>query len=148
MAKRTVSRKKSGDKPSDTKGRGRSAKDFSQEEEASRQESNREIIQKKLIKLTSPILDQYGQIAFEELISRLETVIQEYNEEVQSLFTEMKDQSKDDMGRLKSLMVQEEEPEAEAEADQPDLSGMSEFERRLEAMEGDSKSSAGSDQES
>ncbi len=148
MAKRAVSRKKTVNKPSDAKGRGRTGKEFSQEEEAQRQESNREIIHKKLVKLTSQILDQYGQIAFEEIISRLESVIQEFNEEVQSLFTEMKDQSEDDLGRLKSLMVQGEEPEKEPEADLPEMPGMSEFERRLEAMEQEPKVSTGPGKES
>ncbi len=148
MVKRGGARqKKSEGKASDTKGRGRAGKEMSQEEEANRQISNQEIIQKKLNKLTSPILDQFGQIAFEELISRLETTIQEFNEEVKSLFTEMVDQSKDDLGRLKSLMVQGEESDDESEPDVADEAGLSEFERRLEAMEKD-KSSVGPDQES
>ncbi len=107
MAQRAISRrKKVGDKGSDAKGKGRGGKDFTQEEELFRQSNNRELIQKKLIKLTAPILDQYGQIAFEELISRLETTIQEFNTEVGTLFTEMVDQWKEDFGRLKSLMEQ------------------------------------------
>ena len=109
MAQRAISRrKKDGDKGSDARGKGRGGKEFTQEEELFRQSNNREQIQKKLIKLTAPILEQYGQIAFEELISRLETTIQEFNTEVGTLFTEMVDQSKEDFGRLKSLMEQEE----------------------------------------
>ncbi len=148
MVKRSGSRRKKTDgNTSDTKGRGRAGKELSQEEESNRQTSNQEIIQKKLTKLTSAILEQFGQIAFEELIGRLETTIQEFNEEVKSLFTEMVDQSKDDLGRLKSLMVQGEEDEDEPEPDVTDEAGLSEFERRLEAMDKD-KSSAGPDQES
>ena len=148
MVKRAGSRqKKTEGKTSETKGRGRAGKELSQEEETNRQISNQEIIQKKLTKLTSAILEQFGQIAFEELISRLETTIQEFNEEVKSLFTEMVDQSKDDLGRLKSLMVQGEEDEDETEPDVADEAGLSEFERRLEAMDKE-KTPAGPDQES
>lgn len=148
MAQRAISRrKKVGDKGSDAKGKGRGGKDFTQEEELFRQSNNREQIQKKLIKLTAPILDQYGQVAFEELISRLETTIQEFNTEVGTLFTEMVDQSKEDFGRLKSLLEQGEEPEAEAETDGLDLSEMSEYEKRLEEMDQEKPESSGGGQE-
>ena len=148
MAQRAISRRrKDGDKGSDARGKGRGGKEFTQEEELFRQSNNREQIQKKLIKLTAPILEQYGQIAFEELISRLETTIQEFNTEVGTLFTEMVDQSKEDFGRLKSLMEQGEEPEAEAETDGLDLSEMSEYEKRLEAMDQDKPASSGAGQE-
>ena len=144
MAQRAISRRrKDGDKGSDARGKGRGGKEFTQEEELFRQSNNREQIQKKLIKLTAPILDQYGQIAFEELISRLETTIQEFNAEVGTLFTEMVDQSKEDFGRLKSLMEQGEEPETEAETGELDLSEMSEYEKRLEAMDQEKPESSG-----
>ncbi len=143
MANRTVARRKKGTaKGSEAKGKGRGGKEFTQEEEMFRQTSNQEQIQKKLIKLSAPILEQYGQIAFEELINRLETTIQEFNAEVGTLFIELVDQSKEDYGRLKSLMEQGEEPEAEPETGRIDESELSEFERRLEAMDqGKSESS-------
>ena len=136
MANRTVSRrKKDTDKGPAGKAKGRGVKEFTQEEELFRQTSNQEIIQKKLIKLSAPILEQYGQIAFEELINRLETTIQEFNEEVGTLFTGMVDQSKEAYGRLKSLMDQKEAPEEEPEPGVVEDAGLSEFEKRLEAME-------------
>ncbi len=143
MANRTVSRRKrDADKGSEAKGKGRGGKEFTQEEELFRQTGNQEQIQKKLIKLSAPILEQYGQVAFEELINRLETTIQEFNAEVGTLFTEMVDQSKEDYGRLKSLMDQGEEPVAEPETGRMDESEMSEYERRLETMDqGKSESS-------
>lgn len=146
MAKSSGSRRKK-DKGSDAKGKGRGGKDFTQEEELFRQSGNQEQIQKKLIKLTAPILEQYGQVAFEELINRLETTIQEFNAEVGTLFTEMVDQSKEDFGRLKSLMEQGEEPVAEPDAGRMDEPEMSEFEKRLEAMDQDKPESSGAGQE-
>lgn len=149
MANRTVSRrKKDTGKGAEAKGKGRGGKEFTQEEEMFRQTSNQELIQKKLIKLSAPILEQYGQIAFEELINRLETTIQEFNAEVGTLFNEMVDQSKEDYGRLKSLMEQGEEPEAEPETGRMDEeSEMSDFERRLEAMEQGKSESSGASEE-
>lgn len=148
MANRTVSRRKRDtDKGSEAKGKGRGGKEFTQEEELFRQTGNQEQIQKKLIKLSAPILEQYGQVAFEELINRLETTIQEFNAEVGTLFTEMVDQSKEDYGRLKSLIDQGEEPVAEPETGRMDESEMSEYEKRLEAMEqGKSESSSAAEE--
>ena len=148
MANRTVARRKKGTtKGSEAKGKGRGGKEFTQEEEMFRQTSNQEQIQKKLIKLSAPILEQYGQIAFEELINRLETTIQEFNAEVGTLFTELVDQSKEAYGRLKSLMDQKEAPEEEPEPGVVDDAELSEFEKRLEAMEQGKSESTGAGKE-
>ncbi len=148
MANRTVSRrKKDAGKGAEAKGKGRGGKEFTQEEEMFRQTSNQEQIQKKLVKLSAPILEQYGQIAFEELIKRLETTIQEFNAEVGTLFTEMVDQSKEDYGRLKSLMEQSEEPVEEPDSGRIDDTEMSDFEKRLEEMDQGQSESTGTGEE-
>lgn len=98
-------------------------------------QSNKEIVQQKLEELTSPILEQYGTPAFDEIMARLETTVREFNDEVGTLFKEMVDRSHEDHQRMKSLLSGEEPDDEKQEDDQENKANMSEFEKRLEEEE-------------
>ncbi|MFC1480708.1 hypothetical protein ACFL6E_00480 [Candidatus Neomarinimicrobiota bacterium] len=99
--------------------------------------TNHDVVRERLQKLSLPILDRYGESAFDELLARLETTIEEFTGEFETLFTEMIDQSRDDYRRLQNLLAPDESVEAVDEEEKADTSGdeMSEFERKLEEME-------------
>jgi hypothetical protein len=101
--------------------------------------TNHDVVRERLQKLSLPVLERYGESAFDELLARLETTIEEFTTEFETLFTEMIDQSRDDYRRLQNLLAPEENTEAVDEEAQPDSSmdNMSEFERKLEEMEQD-----------
>ena len=110
--------------------------------------NSKELVGEKLTKLTIPILEKYGFLAFEEVITRLEITIKEFNEEVGSLFGEMVNHSRENYGRLKLLLDQDAEPEEPTDDESVDDFGMSELERRLETVEREGKSSEDKDTES
>ena len=98
-------------------------------------QNNKEIVQQKLEELTSPILEQYGTPAFDEIMARLETTVREFNDEVGTLFKEMVDRSHEDHVRMKSLLSGEETDDEQQKDEQENEANMSEFERRLEEEE-------------
>lgn len=93
------------------------------------------VIYKKLKELLNPVMDNYGEAALEELVTRLESTVTDFNAEVSSLFTEMVGQSKEDHAHLKSLLTHDEDAEDETELDTGAVEGMSDIERRLESIE-------------
>ncbi len=95
------------------------------------------VIYKKLKELLNPVMDNYGEAALEELVKRLEVTVTDFNAEVSSLFTEMVGQSKENHAHLKSLLTHDEDAEEETELDTEPVEGMSDIERRLEGMEGE-----------
>ncbi len=98
---------------------------------------NHAVVRERLQKLALPVREQYGESAFDELLSRLEATIEEFTHEYETLFTELIDQSKDDYRRLQNLMAPDEATEAAEEATEPEVATeeLSEIERRLEGME-------------
>ncbi|MCH7859959.1 MAG: hypothetical protein IID14_09740 [Candidatus Marinimicrobia bacterium] len=94
--------------------------------------TTREIMVRRLVVLTEPIMEQYGQAAFDEVMTRMETTLGDFSEEVSTLFTEMVHQSREEHERLKAMLVQDEAVEAAdtTEEGQEDAE-MSEFEKRL-----------------
>ncbi|MBA7565018.1 hypothetical protein ES708_06688 [subsurface metagenome] len=86
--------------------------------------------------MTSPVLEKYGIPALDELFSRIDMAMNEFKEEVDSLFTEMVDQAKEDHGRLKSLLGKDEKAEEEPSEEVEPAPELSEIERRLEGLEG------------
>lgn len=103
--------------------------------ELSPQEANRALVLSRIEELTLPILDKYGELAFEEILGRLNQVIEEYTLEVQHLFTGLVDQAREDHGRLRGLLDRDAgESETDESAPAPtEDKNMSEFERRLES---------------
>ncbi len=104
----------------------------------------REVIVRRLVELTEPIMEQYGQAAFDELLTRMEAAIQDFSQEVRTLFTELVHQSREEHERLKAMLVQDEVVEGEDLIEEEQDTEMSEFEKRLERMEqpGESKSTS------
>jgi hypothetical protein len=98
------------------------------------QQANREVAFQKLQEIAAPILEKYGVSAFDELVTRLESTVKEYTEEVNALFQEMVSQSREDYERMKSLLTGQEADEAESEEPEEGET-MSEYEKRLERME-------------
>lgn len=104
----------------------------------------REILVQRLTELTEPIMEKYGQSAFDELMTRMEAAIQEYTQEVRTLFTEMVHQSREEHLRLKAILDQDkaveeqDKIEKEEEVDvieEGEGNDMSEYEKRLERMD-------------
>ncbi len=110
------------------------------------QEANRALVIRRIEELTLPILEKYGEAAFEEILGRLNQVIDEYTAEVQHLFTGLVEQAKEDHGRLRGLLDRDEGGTETAEAEAPpEDRDMSEIERRLESEESASNDAAESE---
>ena len=102
------------------------------------QDKQKQFLVEKFGGLLEQIGEGYGQPLQEELIRRLERTISEFNDEVNDLITNLKDQSKKRHEELKRLWEQgPEQVEAPIDEDDGEGSGeepaeMSEWERRLE----------------
>lgn len=95
-----------------------------------------ELLKDSVTEMTSPVLEKYGIPALDELFSRIDMAMNEFKEEVDSLFTEMVDQAREDHGRLKSLLGKDEIAEEEPSEEMEPAPELSEIERRLEGLEG------------
>lgn len=95
----------------------------------------RGILVRKMVELTEPIMEQYGEAAFDEVMTRMEATIQEFTQEVRTLFSEMVQQSREEHERLKAMLVQDEAVEEGDLIEEEQDAEMSEFEKRLERME-------------
>ena len=133
MAERSTSRRsaRGGKKSSDN---GKNAKTPEPENSV---EMNRAKVRLRLEELTLPILEKFGQPAFDELHSRLEVVIREYTIEVEGLFSDLVGQAKLEHERLMGLLKRD---ETEGDGDSPDPvladdEDLSDIERRLEGMD-------------
>lgn len=146
MANRTSGRSAARTKSRASQAKGRTDKAAKQAKETLQPPSNQEVIRKKLEELTSPILDKYGVLAFDEVMKRLETTVKEFTEEVSTLFDEMVSRSREDHERMKSLLTEEEGNDAEPEEELENEEDMSEFEKRLEHREQKKASQANADE--
>ena len=132
MAKPTIKRRKTKGKATRT-GAGKRGQASDPVVEAQEQTATtREIIAGKLIELTEPIMEQYGQAAFDEVMTRMEATREEFSQEVNTLFTEMVHQSREEHERLKAMLVQDEAVEEEDPIEEGPEGEMSEIEKRLE----------------
>ena len=94
--------------------------------------------------LMDQVGDGFGGPLQEELIRRLEQTIADFHEEVNEMLGNLKDNSEKRHDRLKEIWNN---PDAAVEADEPDESNdgpgdesnMSEYEKRIEGLEGDGK---------
>ncbi len=98
--------------------------------------ANNGIISEKLESLLQGIHEQYGSALTDELIARLENTIADFNEEVESLMNELKDNASlkeklmADIKSGKTQVKSEEQEQAPAE----EVKEMSAWEKRLETL--------------
>jgi|GEM_PF-5665416 len=140
MANRASGRSSTKAKSTGSRTKGRSNKPASKAEETPQPLNNQEVVRQKLEELTAPILEKYGVPAFDEIMNRLETTVKEFTEEVNTLFSEMVNRSREDHERLKSLLTEDEGDEGEQDEKPENDEEMSEFEKRLERMEKENSS--------
>lgn len=97
-------------------------------------------LNEKLDNLLSGINQSYGQVLLDELVTRLQRTLADFNEEVQEIMGDLKDSSERRNQIIHELMEGKEVAQV-AEGDSgsdivddsgPDTSEMSEWERRLE----------------
>ena len=97
---------------------------------------NNVIISKKLESLLQGIHEQYGAALTDELIARLENTIADFNEEVDSLMNELKENAslkEKLMADIKSGKT-EEKPVDQSEEPVEEEKEMSAWEKRLESL--------------
>ncbi|MCF7808683.1 MAG: hypothetical protein K9M49_07905 [Candidatus Marinimicrobia bacterium] len=92
-------------------------------------DSRMKFLQENMTSLMNGIDANYGQILMDELMKRLEQTVSEFNEEVKIMLNKLQDKAKEaeipDFDAAKS-----ESTEIDLES-----SGLSEFEKRLEALD-------------
>ena len=91
---------------------------------------------KKLDNLISVVNTNYGQTLLDELITRLQRTITDFNEEVEGVMNELKESSERRSQLLQDLKSDSTEDSVNTSEDESDSSGsdteMSEWEKRLE----------------
>ena len=102
-------------------------------------DSRQNYLNEKLDNLLSGINSTYGQVLLDELVTRLQRTLDDFNEEVQDIMGDLKDSSDRRNQIIHDLMEGKEATQSEGDSDVqsgddsgPDTSEMSEWERRLE----------------
>ena len=102
-------------------------------------DSRQNYLNEKLDNLLSGINDTYGQVLLDELITRLQRTLEDFNEEVQGIMGDLKDSSDRRNQIIHDLMEGKEATQEENDSDLQsgdnsalDTSEMSEWEKRLE----------------
>ena len=101
------------------------------------QDGRTSYLSEKLDNLLSGINASYGQKLLDELVTRLERTIIDFNHEVEGIMDDLKDNSERRNQIIHDLMEGKDySPEKETPAEEPkrDTEGMSEWEKRLEGM--------------
>ena len=90
----------------------------------------------KMDDLLDGINDSYGRELLDELISRLETTISDFNDEIKELMDQLKDNSEKKEKLLHNIIAQENEESAisEKEEDMAEAREISEWEKKLESL--------------
>ena len=100
------------------------------------QEGRLNYLNKKLDNLISVVNTNYGQTLLDELITRLQRTITDFNEEVEGVMNELKESSERRSQLLQDLKSDSTEDSVNTSEDESDSSGsdteMSEWEKRLE----------------
>jgi cell division septum initiation protein DivIVA len=105
--------------------------------EFDKEEGRRNYLIEKMDDLLDGINASYGKTLLDELITRLEKTIGDFNEEVQALMDQLKANAEKKEKLLKDIIAaeQQEKPEASTAAAEPEPTReMSEWERKLESM--------------
>ncbi len=100
------------------------------------QEGRLNYLNKKLDDLISVVNTSYGQTLLDELVTRLQRTITDFNEEVEGVMNELKESSERRFQLLQDLKSYSTEDSINASSDENDSSAndseMSEWEKRLE----------------
>ena len=100
------------------------------------QEGRLNYLNEKLDNLISVVNTNYGQTLLDELITRLQRTITDFNEEVEGVMNELKESSERRSQLLQDLKSDSTEDSGNTSEDESDSSGsdteMSEWEKRLE----------------
>lgn len=100
------------------------------------QEGRLNYLNEKLDNLISVVNTNYGQTLLDELITRLQRTITDFNEEVEGVMNELKESSERRSQLLQDLKSDSTEDSVNTSEDESDSSGsdteMSEWEKRLE----------------
>jgi DNA anti-recombination protein RmuC len=100
------------------------------------QEGRLNYLNKKLDDLISVVNTSYGQTLLDELVTRLQRTITDFNEEVEGVMNELKESSERRFRLLQDLKSDSTEDSINASSDENDSSAndseMSEWEKRLE----------------
>jgi DNA anti-recombination protein RmuC len=100
------------------------------------QEGRLNYLNKKLDDLISVVNTSYGQTLLDELVTRLQRTITDFNEEVEGVMNELKKSSERRFQLLQDLKSDSTEDSINASSDENDSSAndseMSEWEKRLE----------------
>jgi DNA anti-recombination protein RmuC len=97
--------------------------------------ANNRILSEKLESLLQGIHEQYGNALTDELIARLENTIADFNEEIDSLMSELKENA-----TLKEKLMEDIKSGKNEKNDEPkedsaeEVKEVSEWEKRLEAL--------------
>lgn len=97
--------------------------------------ANNRILREKLESLLQGIHEQYGNALTDELIARLENTIADFNEEIDSLMSELKENA-----TLKEKLMEDIKSGKNEKNDEPkedsaeEVKEVSEWEKRLEAL--------------
>ena len=97
--------------------------------------ANNRILSEKLESLLQGIHEQYGNALTDELIARLENTIADFNEEIDSLISELKENA-----TLKEKLMEDIKSGKNEKNDEPkedsaeEVKEVSEWEKRLEAL--------------
>lgn len=93
-------------------------------------DSRMKFLQENLTNLMNGIDANYGQILMDELIKRLEHTVSEFNEEVKVMLGKLQD--KEGEAAIPDFSESKDSEDPKVDLDTP---GLSEFEKRLEALD-------------
>ncbi|MBT3216394.1 MAG: hypothetical protein HOD97_04330 [Candidatus Marinimicrobia bacterium] len=110
-----------------------------------KEQGRKEYLTSKLDDLLDGINDSYGKVLLDELISRLEGTVKDFNDEIQSLTNQLKENTSLKQELLEKIITEETAPPSEGPSDdaledETDSNAeegpkeMSEWERRLEDL--------------
>ncbi|MDP6533516.1 MAG: hypothetical protein QF845_00325 [Candidatus Marinimicrobia bacterium] len=107
-----------------------------------KEQGRKEYLTSKLDDLLDGINDSYGKVLVDELISRLEATVKDFNEEIKSLTDQLKENTSLKQEILQKIITEETDPPEIQHTDDSESassteeapSEMSEWERRLEAL--------------
>lgn len=104
-----------------------------------KEKGRKEYLSTKLDDLLDGINDSYGKVLLDELINRLEGTIKDFNEEIQSLMANLKDNTTRKEELMQQIITEEKEgpalePKGDDTVDQEPAEDMSEWEKRLEEL--------------
>ncbi len=100
-----------------------------------KEEGRKNYLTEKLDDLLTGINDTYGKALMNELVSRLENTVKDFNDEVGELMLQLKDNLEEKMKMLQNIKTGNSEPEKPSPAEPAALDPeASDWEKRLEKL--------------